>query len=258
MHLNHTDYLFWAAGLLAHIALLVVISTRHRAQTFPFFTALVSANIVKTITLYLVALHGTAHSYRITYFCLTAVDLVLQLCVVYEVALHVFRPTGRWAPDVRRGFVIVVVSSITVAAGLTTLAETPARTWLGVVLIRGNFFSSALMSELFAGMIFLSVTVGLPWKPHAARIAQGLGFYSLVTILTEAGHNIFGMERSSRISGDLTLLRIVTYLICVMYWIVMLWRDAPAPRELPAEIHSRLVAFQRLLEYDLRKLRALK
>jgi len=257
MHLNHTDYLFWAAGLLAHIALLVVISTRHRAKTFPFFTTLVSADIVKTITLYFVALQGTKYSYRVTYSCLTAFDLVLQLCVVYEVALHVFRPTGRWAPDVRRGFVIVVVASITVAAGLTSLAETPAKTWLAAVLIRGNFFSSALMSELFAGMVVLSVTVGLPWKPHAARIAQGLGFYSLVTILTEAGHNIFGMERSS-ISRDLTLLRIVTYLICVMYWIVMLWRDAPAPRELPAGIRSQLVAFQRLLEYDLRKLRALK
>ena len=95
----------------------------------------------------------------------------------------------------------MVVASITVAAGLTTLADNPpAKTWLAAVLIRGNFFSSALMSELFAGMIVLSVTVGLPWKPHAARIAQGLGFYSLVTILTEAGHNIFGMERTSRIS----------------------------------------------------------
>jgi hypothetical protein len=258
MHLNHTDYLFWAAGLLAHIVLLVVISARHRAGTFPFFTTLISGNIVKTITLYLVASHGTRYSYRVTYSSLTAVDLVLQLCVAYEVALHVFRPTGRWAPDVRRGFVIVVVASITVAAGLTTLAETPAKTWLAAVLIRGNFFSSALMSELFAGMLVLSVTMGLPWKPHAARVAQGLGFYSLVTILTEAGHNIFGMERSSRISGDLTLLRIVTYLICVTYWIVMLWRDAPAPRELPAAIRSQLVALQRLLEYDLRKVRALK
>ena len=258
MHLNHTDYLLWAAGLLAHIVLLVVVSMRHRAKTFPFFTALIAANIVKTVTLYLVALHGSRSSYRITYSCLTALDLVLQLCVVYEVALHVFRPTERWAPDVRRGFVIVVAASITVAAGLTTLAQTPSRTWLAAILVRGNFFSSALMSELFAGMIVLSVTVGLPWKPHAARIAQGLGFYSLVTLLTEAGHNVFGMERSSRISGDLTLLRIVTYLICVLYWIVMLWRDAPAPRELPEQMRGQLVAFQRILEYDLRKLRALK
>jgi len=114
------------------------------------------------------------------------------------------------------------------------------------------------MSELFAGMIVLSVTWGSRGNHMLQGLPQGLGFYSLVTILTEAGHNIFGMERSSRISGDLTLLRIVTYLICVMYWIVMLWRDAPAPRELPAEIRSQLVAFQRLLEYDLRKLRALK
>ena len=258
MHLSHTDYLFWAAGLLAHIVLLVVIATRHRAKMFPFFTTLIAANIVKTITLYLVALYGTRYSYRVTYSCLTAIDLVLQLCVVYEVALHVFRPTARWAPDVMRGFVIVVVASITIAASLTTLAETPATTWLTAVLIRGNFFSSALMSELFAGMILLSVTVGLPWKPHAARIAQGLGFYSLVTILTEAGHNIIGIERSSRLSSDLNLLRIVTYLICVMYWIVMLWRDAPAPRELPAQIRSQLVAVQRLLEYDLRRLRTLK
>ena len=258
MHLNHTDYLFWAAGLFAHIVLLVVIAARHRAKMFPFFTTLIAANIVKTITLYLVALHGTRYSYRVTYSSLTAVDLVLQLCVVYEVALHVFRPTKRWAPDVMRGFVIVVVASITVAAGLTSLAETPATSRLTAVLIRGNFFSSALMSELFAGMIVLSVTVGLPWKPHAARIAQGLGFYSLVTILTEAGHNIIGIERSSRLSGDLNLLRIATYLICVMYWIVMLWRDAPAPRELPAQMRNQLVAFQRLLEYDLRKLRTLK
>jgi hypothetical protein len=258
MHLSHTDYLFWAAGLFAHIVLLLVIVTRHRAATFPFFTALISANIVKTITLYLVALHGTRYSYRIVYSSLAAVDLALQLCVVYEVALHVFRPIGHWAQDVRRGFVIVVAGSITIAAGLTTLAETPAKTWLAAILIRGNFFSSALMSELFAGMIVLSVTAGLPWKPHAARIAQGLGFYSVVTILTEAGHNIFGMERSSSISGDLTLLRIVTYLLCAMYWIVMLWREAPAPRELPAQMRSQLVAFQRLLEYDLRKLRALK
>jgi hypothetical protein len=258
MHLNHTDYLFWAAGLFAHIVLLVVIVARHRATTFPFFTTLISANIVKTITLYLVALHGTRYSYRVTYSCLTAADLVLQFCVVYEVALNVFRPVGHWPQDVRRGFVIVLLGSITIAMAVTALAETPAKTWLAAMLIRGNFFSSALMSELFAGMIVLSVTVGLPWKPHAARIAQGLGFYSLVTILTEAGHNIFGMERSSRISGDLTLLRILTYLICVMYWIVMLWRDAPAPRELPAQMRSQLVAFQRLLEYDLRKLRALK
>jgi hypothetical protein len=126
------------------------------------------------------------------------------------------------------------------------------------MLIKGDLFSSALMCELFVGMIALSMTVGLPWKPHIARIAQGLGFYSLITIVTEAGHNIFGMERTSKISGDLTMLRMMTYLVSVTYWIVMLWRDAPAPRVLPEEMRRQLFTLQRLVEYDLRKLRALK
>jgi hypothetical protein len=258
MHLDFTDFLFWAVGLFGHIVLLVVILTRHRAKAFPFFSTLIVMDIARTITLYFLALHGTKYYYRVTYTSFAMLDLTLQLCVAYEVALHVFRPTGRWAPDVRKGFTLVVLASVAIAAGLTSLPQSPAKTWLAAILIRGNFFCSVLMCELFVGMIALSVTVGLPWKPHAARIAQGLGFYSLVSVVIDAGHNIVGMERTSRISADLTLVRMVTYLICVTYWIVMLWLDAPAPRELPAELRSQLSALQRLVEYDLRKLRALK
>jgi len=29
--------------------------------------------------------------------------------------------------------------------------------------------------------------VGLPWRTHVARISQGLGFYSLTTVLIESG-----------------------------------------------------------------------
>jgi hypothetical protein len=258
MLLDFTDFLFWAAGLFGHIVLLVVILTRHRAKTFPFFSNLIAMDIVRTITLYLLALHGTRYYYRITYTSFAMLDLTLQFCVAYEVALHVFRPTGRWAPDVQKGFIIVVLASVTVAAGLTFLPPSLAKTWPAAILIRGNFFASVLMFELFVGMVALSVTVGLPWRPHAARIVQGLGFYSLVSIVTDAGHNVFGVERTSKISVDLSLMRMASYLICVAYWIVMLWRDAPAPRELPVVVRSQLMALQRLVEYDVRKLRALK
>jgi hypothetical protein len=258
MHLGRTDFLFWAAGLLAHLVLLFVIVARRRAKTFPFFTALIAMNVVRTITLYLIAVHGTRHVYRVTYSFLAIFDLTLQFCVAYEIALHVFRPAGRWAPDMRRAVVIAAAASIAIAAVLTCIPQTPAQSWLAGALIRGNFFSSVLMCELFVGMIVLSMTVGLPWKPHVARIAQGLGFYSLIEILTEAGHNIFGMERGSRISGVLTMVRMVTYLMSVTYWIVMLWRDAPAARELPEEMRRQLFTLQRFVEYDLEKLRALK
>jgi hypothetical protein len=223
---------------------------------FPIFTVLIAMNIVNAIALYEIALHGSKHTYFIAYFAFAIVDLVLQLSVTYELASHIFRPTGSWAPDVRNGFFILVLASIAVAFALACLPSPPERTMLGRLLDRGNLFSSALQCALFVGMIAFSATASLPWKTHVARIAQGLGFYSLIGILTEAGHNV--LARDTTLYGTLSYVRMTTYLICGSYWIVMLWLNAPASQELPEEMRHQLFTLQRGLAYDLRKLRALK
>lgn len=256
MHLTGTILLFWAAGLTVHFLLLLVLLTRHRATMFPVFTMLIAMNVVNSIALYEIALHGSKHTYFIAYFAFAIVDLVLQLSVTYELATHIFCPTGTWAPDVRKGFFILVLASVAVAFALACLPAPPERTMLGRLLDRGNLFSSALQCELFVGMIAFSATASLPWKTHVARIAQGLGFYSLIGILTEAGHNV--LPRNTTLYETLTYLRMTTYLICASYWIVMLWLNAPAPQELPDETRRQLFTLQRQVEYDLRKLRALK
>lgn len=46
------------------------------------------------------------------------------------------------------------------------------------------------MSELFVGMLSLSVTVGLPWKSHTTRIACGLGIYSGICVLIETTKSV--------------------------------------------------------------------
>jgi hypothetical protein len=258
MHASVVELLFWAAGLLGHSALLIVLWARHRAETFPFFTAFIAANVVRSISLFAIAHHATKYAYLVTYVSLAIVDLVLQFCVAYELASHVFRPTDTWAPDVRGGFVILVIAGVVIAVGLTCMPTPPEKTLWKSILDRANLFSSALLCELFVGMIAFSVKASLPWKTHVARIAQGLGFYSLLGMVTEAGHNVIGMVRTSTLSHNLTLLRETTYLICVSYWIVMLWRDAPAPRELPEEMRKQLLTLQRYVEYDLGRLRLLK
>ena len=253
MQLTDLDLLFWATGFYGHIVLLLVLAARHRASEFPFFTILIASNVLRTATLYFIIHHGTKHEYFYTYWSLAVVDMALQFCVVYEMASHVFRPLGVWAPDVRKSFVWLLFGSVTVASALTALAKPDTQIWVRSLVIRGNFFSSALMSEMFVGMIALSVTVGLPWKTHVARISQGLGVYSIIGVLTEAGHNHFGTH--SQIFTTLSHLRITTYLICVWYWNIMLWRNAPAPRELPEEMRIQLFTLQRTLEYDLRELK---
>jgi hypothetical protein len=257
VHLTGIDFLLWAAGFVAHVILLAVLFARRRLQTFPVFSALIATNIVRTLALYLIVIdHGTKHSYLVAYSAFAIFDLALQLGVVYEMASHVFRPLGHWAPDVRTSFWAMVAISTTIAAGLAWLPNRPpAPSWLKAELIRGNFFSATLMAELFLGMVILSFTVGLPWKNHAARIAQGFGFYSLVCILTEAAHTYLGMDHDARISSAVSYFRICSYLLTVSYWAVTLWVQAPAPRELPDEMRVQLFTLHRRLESDLGRLR---
>jgi hypothetical protein len=257
MHLTGIDFLFWAAGFVEHLVLLAVLLIRARAKTFPVFTALIATNVIRTIALYFVAQYGSKHAYANVYFSLAVCDLILQFALVYEVASDVFRPLGRWAPDVRNSLVWIVCLSIAMASGLTWLASRPpSSTWLRATLIRGNFFSATLLSELFVGMIVLSATVGLHWRTHVAKIAQGLGLYSLVCIAIEAGHTYLGMDRSVRISAGLSFFRMSVYLLCLLYWIVTLWLDAPAPKELSEDMRRQLFTLQGRVAYDLQKLRA--
>ena len=258
MHLTGIDYLLWAAGFLLEAVLLVILLWRRRARSFPFFTAWIAETIVTEVILYIIYRYGTKQAYLVGYLWAGCIDLGLQLCVFYELASHVFRPVGRWAPDVRRSFAGIVGVSVIIAVGLTWLTTPPSRTWMRTLVIRGNFSSSVLMSELFVGMVVLSATVKLPWKTHVARISQGLGVYSVIGILTEAGHSLFGLDRAARMSTAFSYIRISSFLLCVGYWIVMLWREAPAPRPLPEEMRVQLVGLQRRVEWDLQKIRVWK
>ena len=256
MHLTGIDLFLWAAGLCAHVILLVILFARQHAKTFPFFTLLIGINVMRTGILFAILQLGNKHTYLVAYLTLALVDLTLQFCVVYEMAWHVFCPIGRWAPDTQTGLAWVVCVSVTVAFGLTWLsALSQSQTWLRTVLVRGNFFSAVLMTELFVGMAVLSATVRLPWKTHAARIAQGFGFYSLICVVIEAGHSYFGVDHNRTASANLSYFRMITYLICAGYWIVMLWMQAPDPKALPERVRLQLYTLQKRVESDLQWLR---
>jgi hypothetical protein len=258
MRLTGFDLLFWAAGFGAHLILLSVLWIRRRFTVFPVFTAFIVANVLRTAALSLVQIYGTRASYFYTYWSLAVLDTALQLCVVYEMYSLTFRPLGRWARDLRGAFMWLVTGSIAVAAGLTWLAAPHARLWMQVVIIKGGFFSSAWMSELFVGMVVLAVNAGLPWKTHVARISQGLGVFSIFDVLIEAGHSYLGLERDSLTYTALSHFRMTIYLFCLVYWIVMLWRNAPDSKKLSDKMRGQLLQLQNIVDSDLEKIRARK
>jgi hypothetical protein len=244
MHLSHLDSFFWLSGLAGHVTLLFILLYRGRMRNFPLFTGLIAANVLKTTTLYLIyprAQTGYSYAYFYTYWGFGVLDVLLQLAVAYEVASHVFRPVGVWASDLHRNLAWLIVFSLCVAASLAWLSSPRTYRWREAVVIRGSLFSAALLAELFVGMTALSVTAGLPWKTHGARIAQGLGIYSVFCIVVEAGDSYFGMANGTTASMILTEARMALYLLCLSYWIITLYRRQPQQERLPDEIEAYLV-----------------
>jgi hypothetical protein len=256
MHLTGLDLFFWAASFIEHVVLLSILLMRRRAQTFPIFTALIGLDVVRTIALFFIQRYGAHSSYFYTYWTLGVVDVALQLGVVYEITSSVFRPRRDWAADIRRRLVLWLCASIAVAAGLTWIPTPPTQLWIQVVMIKSNFFTAALLSELFVGMIVLSAMFGRPWRTHIARIALGLGVYSAVTVIVESARTFFGLQRNARAYGELSHIRIVVYLACAAYWIIMMWRDAPPPRELSQTMREQLRDLQASASLDLQTLRS--
>jgi len=238
--LSGVDRIYWAIGFTAHLVLLIVLVIRQRARYFPVFTLLIALNVLRTVELFFVQRYCTKSAYFHAYWSLAIVDIALQLGVIYEMASMVFRPKGSWAKDVRHCMCCWIMVSLLVAAGLASFPVPASRIWEHALMVRGNIFSAALMSELFVGMIVLAARSGLPWKTHVARITQGLGVYSLAAVAIELARAYFGIAAGTVKYGELTRLRMTVYLICLVYWIVTLWQQAPPSKDMSERMQNQL------------------
>jgi hypothetical protein len=256
MHLSGLDRFMWAATFFGHILILVVLFARRRAPSFPAFTIYIAENIAKTIVLYFVLNYLPFTAYVRIYRSWGIAGEIIQLFVFYELATHVFCPTRVWARDVQKAFLGMVGTGALVALLLTCLAQPTAHSLIQTFILRSNFFSAALMSELFVSMMVLSSRAGLPWKTHVAKIAQGLGAYSLVSVAKDIVLNYVSLQQHVRLDTALSHLIILTYLACEIFWVVTLWQDAPAPRELPESMREQIYSLQRLVDYDLTRVRS--
>jgi hypothetical protein len=255
MHLSAFDSLLWATGTAGQMILLFVLFYRDRAREFPVFTVLVGWSCASSLALYLLYEHAGHTAYYYAYWTSGMVDMSIQFAVVYEIASRVFAPLGSWAPDVRNSFIRLVGGSVLVALLLIILASPVRSSIVETVVARGTFFSAALMTELFVGLVMLSATAGLPWKTHVARITQALGAYSLLCVILDTLTTWMRWEHEGNLMHTISQVRVVAYNAALAYWVLMLWRDAPEPRQMPESMRMQIYHLQRQVEYDLGRIR---
>ena len=254
MHFSNIDLLLWAATSAGHLALLGVMVIRRRVKVFPAFTFLITVNVVKSSVLFSIYLHGSRSAYFYTYVGFLILDLTLQLTVAFEMATRVFRPAGAWSREVARNLISLSIVSFLLATGLSLLAQ-PHAVAAKAVIIRFDLFSSVLISTLFVGFVALSVRAGLPWRTHVARISQGLAVYQVFGVIGNTARACLGVSPTADFYRVMSEVRTIIYFACLTYWIVTLWREAPAPRILDSRMQWQLTALQNSVEQDLASLR---
>jgi hypothetical protein len=244
------------AGDLLMIGLLAVLLGRGRVRRFPFFTIYIGSNLAGDAILYYVSRHGSHSAYFDAYWILRAIDVAAQLGVFYEIAGMVFRPLGVWAADIRKRFTLLALGSLAVAALLTWLASPPTEYFVQTVVIKGSFFVACLMSELFVITTALSTRVGLAWRNHVSAVAQGIGIYSITTVIIEGANSYLGAVGAAAAYARLERVRVVLYTLCLCYWNIRLYQNEPVRREITPEMRAKLFTLQRDLAYDLGQIRS--
>ena len=255
MDLSELDLLFWAMSFIGHVVLLSVLALRGRCRTFPIFTSLVVLNIMRTIVLFFIRRHDARSMYFYTFWSLAVIDVGLQFGIVYELSSKIFRPLGKWARDIKRKLLIWVIVSIVFTALLTLIPRPSSNFWMQGLILKGSFFSAALMSELFVVMVTLSAVAGLSWSSHVAKIATGLTAYSVATLVLETANTCLGLGGNGRIYDDFSRLRIAIYLCCVAYWIVALWRNAPPITKMPDHVRQQASTINQMVKIRIEALR---
>jgi hypothetical protein len=221
------------------------------------FTSLIAFCVARTIVLFGIGLRYGVKSmpYSYAYWSLGYVYDVILLVVFYELARQVFCPTGVWAHDIRRAFQWLVAASVLLALGLSLLPSPPITHWYQTYLLRSDFFVSVLMSELFVGTMVLAASAGLPWKTHVTRIAQGFGISALISVALQGVNNYYGVGHGHHTYPLIAKAEGFSTFGFLGFWIVTLWQEAPAPRELPDSMLMQIYTLQRRVENDLGRIR---
>ena len=250
MNLTVLDNIFWAAGFVGHAALLLVLLTRNRWRQFPVFTCLIAFHALVTIALFLTFRYGTRHTYAVIYWCNVAVDFLLQVALIFEIARVVLRPTGTWVHDARSSFIVAGAGGAAVAFVLCLMVKPLMPSALSIWEIRGNLFTALLACELFLAMLYTSNRLGLEWRNHVMGLAQGLTIWAFGSVASDLAYIIYGWSQDFVIFDHfLSLL----YLGTLVYWIVTFWRPEPARAPLSTEMKDYLFALHSRVQYDLEK-----
>ena len=227
MKMGTADYLLWVTGFALNLGLLCVLLHKHRFQKFPWFTLLIAQDAVQTIVLFCVHKYPTVNFY--TYWSFEALDALLRLLVLYEVAHLLLAQCGMSLAGLARrywSFVVVLVGALIAFAWLT-----PSSPYLPVqIALRIGQMSSICVGGVTSLLILVTFFFGLRFRIHAQAVLYGLALYMFGKLWVHTLLLLMGdLQHWSALEVSLKPVYHMTLLI----WIACLWFEEPEVKLTP-------------------------
>jgi hypothetical protein len=248
MRLPLLDNALWAAGPLLNAALFCVIILRRRLRAFPMLASWCMFTIVSMAALFITFRIGSDHTYAVVYWIVEGLDALLQIGVIAEVAHNVFRPDAGKGRGLQ--FVPLIALAALISFAIVWWIHPMSATRADVWEIRGDLFTSLIVSVAFALVLLTSQRQGLHWRSHVMSIGYGLMTWAVVTLIIGLLHGYWG--RYTHYVG-VEHVRMFVYLSILCYWIFALWRDEPEREQLPPEMRDAILHLTDKVSYDLAK-----
>jgi hypothetical protein len=248
MHWN-VEQILWALLLAAHLVLLVILLGRDRR--FPWFTAAIVLSAIQLLADHL--LHGklTMIAFYWQSYTATALEAVIGILVLIELARKVFSSGKSGLVLKTRGWLgwALVTVALTSAAVWAwgpwptwqALKAEPAQLPLLLLVI------SAMKAQLFVALLTVQAGLlmrifgkrfGFGWRTHAQQIMLGLstnalGFLAVEGIEDSIKHTVRLTSRQQydhlmHLFANLDHARTAVWIAVLIWWMVWLWRDEAA------------------------------
>ncbi len=247
MNLSTLDNALWAASLIGHVALVLVLVLRRKVRGFPVFFTFIAFSALGTILLFFVSRFGTKHQYFLAYWTTGFANYSFQITLILEIGRNVLRPTGRWVLEARKSFLIWAAVGLGVAAIVASKMGPSQSKGLDLWDTRITVFTALMTCGLFLAMMTAANRLGLRWRSQVYAVGQGLFLWSSIALLGDVAHTALGWNREFIVFDHVQMF---TYLGVVVFWGVTFWLPEKERAELSPEIRAYLVAAAKRLEYD--------
>jgi peptidoglycan/LPS O-acetylase OafA/YrhL len=247
MNFSTVDNALWAASLIGHVALVLILVLRRKLRQFPVFSTFIAFSALVTILLFFVHRFGTNHQYFLAYWITGGANYLFQVGLIVEIARNVLRPTGRWVLEARKSFLIWAAVGLGIAAIMAYELGPSQSKGIELWDTRITVFTALMTCGLFLAMMTAANRLGLRWRSQVYAVGQGLFIWSLISLFGDVAHTALGWNREFVV---LDYVQMFAYLAVVVFWGITFWFPEKERAELSPEIRAYLVAAAARLEYD--------